>query len=67
MKKITPEDLNISPQLIKESWDFPPFVVNAKASCMDVYECPDFSIGIFMMKANAKMPLHDHPHMHGMM
>ena len=64
---MTPEDFNITPALTQMSWDYPPYVVDAPAACMDVYECQDFSVGIFMLKSNLSMPLHDHPKMQGIM
>ena len=52
---------------MEKNWDYLPYVRNSQAACMDVYECADFSIGILMMKSNSRVPLHNHPNMHGIM
>ncbi len=67
MNALTAEDLNISQTLAAKQWDYHPYVMDAPAACMEVYECPEFSVGIFMLKPNKVMPLHDHPGMHGVM
>ena len=67
MCKLTAEDFKVTPELADRSWDYPPFVKDSPACCMEVYECPDFSIGIFLLKPKKSMPLHDHPGMHGVM
>jgi cysteamine dioxygenase len=67
MSQLTADDLNLNPEMIRRSWDFPPYVKDAPAAFMDVYECKQFSITIFMLKANKSMPLHNHPDMFGLM
>ena len=67
MSQITPKDFNLDSTAIDKPWDYPPFVTDAPAAFMNVYECPDFNVAIFMLKANKEMPLHDHPQMHGLM
>ena len=67
MCKLTAEDFKVTPELADRSWDYPPFVKDSPACCMEVYECSDFSIGIFLLKPKMSMPLHDHPGMHGVM
>eukprot|EP00731_Ephydatia_muelleri_P022452 Em0015g35a len=67
MASVTFEDFNLSPSVLGKVWDYSPYVKDAPASCMDVYECTEFSVSIFMMKPNKYMPLHDHPEMHGTM
>ena len=64
---ITAEDFNVAPSLADRQWDFFPYVSNSPSACMEVYECPEFSLGIFLIKPNKAMPLHDHPGMHGIM
>ncbi|CAI8006065.1 2-aminoethanethiol dioxygenase [Geodia barretti] len=34
---------------------------------MEIYQCPEFSIGIFLIKPHKHMPFHDHPGMYGVM
>ena len=67
MACVTPEDFNLTFSTFSKAWDYSPYVKDAPASCMDVYECSEFSMSIFMMKPNKSMPLHDHPEMHGSM
>ena len=64
---VTAEDFNVTPSLADRQWDFFPYVSNSPSACMEVYECPEFSLGIFLIKPNKAMPLHDHPGMHGIM
>ena len=67
MSQLTAKDFNLNLDTVGRPWDFPPFVKDAPAAFIDVYECSQFSITIFMIKANQAMPLHDHPHMFGLM
>ena len=67
MNQLKAEDFDISPKIADRRWDYPPHVLDSPASCMEVYECPDFSVGIFFLKPRKSMPLHDHPGMHGAM
>lgn len=64
---ITAEDFRITPSLAEKQWDYLHYVSNSPSACMEVYECPQFSLGIFLIKPNKSMPLHDHPGMHGVM
>lgn len=64
---VTAEDFDVTPSLADRQWDFFPYVSNSPSACMEVYECPEFSLGIFLIKPNKAMPLHDHPGMHGIM
>lgn len=34
---------------------------------MDIYEDENVTLGVFILKPGMKMPLHDHPHMHGLL
>lgn len=40
-----------------------------KAPCtyIEIFENQNFNMGIFIIKPGFKMPLHDHPHMHGLL
>ncbi len=64
---MTAEDFNVTPSLASKSWDYHPYVVDSPAACIEVLEHSDFSIGIFVLKPNKAMPLHDHPGMYGIM
>ena len=68
MSGLTPEDFNLSPSIAQKSWDYPSLgIFNAPAAFLDVYECKQFSVAIFLLKAKKQMPLHDHPGMFGLM
>ena len=67
MSQLTADDFNVNSSIVDKSWDFPPFIKDAPAAFMDIYECSQFSITIFMLKAKQNMPLHNHPHMFGIM
>lgn len=64
---LTAQDFNVDVSLAAQQWDYQPYVADSPAACIEVYECPEFSIGIFLLKPNKTMPLHDHPGMHGVM
>ena len=67
MKLLTAEDFNLTTEVTRKSWDFPPFIADSPAAFMEVYESDLFSVGIFMIKPRKTMPFHDHPGMHGLM
>lgn len=64
---LTPGDFNVTPAVVDRQWDYRPYVTDSPASCMEIYQCPEFSVGIFLLKPQKAMPLHDHPGMHGVM
>jgi len=69
MNAVKPEDFNVSPTIADKEWVYQQGVdvYRANAACMDVGQCKDFSIGIFLLKDGCGLPLHDHPGMHGCM
>ena len=67
MNALTPEDLHITPAIAEKSWDHSPYVTDSPSICMEVFECPEFSVGVFVLKPKKTMPLHDHPGMHGIL
>lgn len=38
----------------------------APVTYVDIYDNPNLSVGIFILKPGMKLPLHDHPHMYGL-
>lgn len=40
---------------------------DAPVTYIEIYEDPDVTIGIFVLKSGAKLPLHDHPLMYGIL
>jgi cysteamine dioxygenase len=64
---LTSKDFNLSPGVAHKQWNYRPYVVDSPSSCMEIYQCPEFSIGIFLIKPHKHMPFHDHPGMYGVM
>ncbi|XP_055686920.1 2-aminoethanethiol dioxygenase [Lutzomyia longipalpis] len=59
------EDIQVNPEVLsRRSFDVPD-----KAPCtyIHIYECPIFSMNVFILAENYTMPLHDHPAMHGLL
>lgn len=64
LDKTSAEDVNLHPQfLTKELWQRPN---KAPVTYVDIYEDYNVTIGIFILKPNMRLPLHNHPHMHGL-
>ncbi|XP_059615395.1 2-aminoethanethiol dioxygenase [Phlebotomus argentipes] len=65
MDELKLEDIQVSPEVVsKRSFNVP-----EKAPCtfIHIYECPVFSMSVFILAENYTMPLHDHPLMHGIL
>uniref|UniRef100_A0A1L8DB51 2-aminoethanethiol dioxygenase n=1 Tax=Nyssomyia neivai TaxID=330878 RepID=A0A1L8DB51_9DIPT len=59
------DDIQVNPEVLsRRSFDVPD-----KAPCtyIHIYECPIFSMAVFILAENYTMPLHDHPAMHGLL
>ena len=67
MSSLKHEDLNIDLSILERSWDYLPYVSDAPAAFMDVFENSELSVTVFMLKARKRMPLHNHPGMTGLM
>ncbi|KAJ3643379.1 hypothetical protein Zmor_026093 [Zophobas morio] len=64
LDKTTGEDVNLHPQFMTEDlWQRPN---KAPVTYVDIYEDYNLTIGIFILKPNMKLPLHNHPQMHGL-
>ncbi|GAB0100215.1 2-aminoethanethiol dioxygenase [Sergentomyia squamirostris] len=59
------EDINISTEVMSRR----AFEAPEKAPCtfIHIYECPVFSMSIFVLAENYTMPIHDHPRMYGLL
>lgn len=67
--KLTADDINL-PISALSGRHIPPVVRNGpSASCgfVSMLNHPDVIISIFILAANQEMPLHDHPHMYGIL
>ncbi|XP_049646579.1 2-aminoethanethiol dioxygenase [Suncus etruscus] len=63
LSQVRAEDLNIAPRLAATS----PPPKSPPVTYMHIHESPGFSLGVFLLKSGARIPLHDHPGMHGML
>lgn len=62
--KTTSNDVNLHPQFMSESlWSRHN---KAPVTYVDIYEDCNLTVGIFILKPGMKLPLHDHPHMYGL-
>ncbi|XP_051578335.1 2-aminoethanethiol dioxygenase-like [Myxocyprinus asiaticus] len=59
-------DLKIVPRAT-ESAPVPPARLVPPVTYMHIYETDAFSMGVFLLKTGASIPLHDHPGMYGML
>lgn len=67
--QLSSSDVNFNRDLVNTSFTktlFSSFISNsAPVTYISIHEDEDFSIGIFALKNSTKIPLHDHPSMHG--
>lgn len=57
-------DVDLHPQFMSEQlWKMKN---KAPVTYVDIYDDPNLSVGIFILKPGMKLPLHDHPHMYGL-
>ncbi|XP_063232314.1 2-aminoethanethiol dioxygenase [Bacillus rossius redtenbacheri] len=67
--QITAEHVNLDARLVNPSAEGRPRFPSRRppVTYIEVYEDADVTIGIFVLKAGARLPLHDHPRMHGVL
>lgn len=57
-------DVDLHPQFMSEQlWKRKN---KAPVTYVDIFDNPNLSVGIFILKPGMKLPLHDHPHMYGL-
>lgn len=62
ISKITADDVKLDKNIIDYVSRQP-----APMCVMDIFENKDITIAIFILKHGVKMPMHDHPGMHGLL
>ncbi|KYQ51705.1 2-aminoethanethiol dioxygenase [Trachymyrmex zeteki] len=62
INKITAEDVKLDKNILDYVSRQP-----APMCVMDIFENKDITIAIFILKHGVKMPMHDHPEMHGLL
>lgn len=60
-------DLNIEPRKRAAGGGSPADTTTPPVTYMHICETDEFSMGVFLLKRGASIPLHDHPGMHGML
>lgn len=64
LDKTRANDVDLHPQFMSEQlWKKKN---KAPVTYVDIYDDPNLSVGIFILKPGMKLPLHDHPHMYGL-
>ncbi|XP_031572202.1 2-aminoethanethiol dioxygenase-like isoform X2 [Actinia tenebrosa] len=65
LDNLTAEDINLEVPN-EESGNIIKHPSGAPVSHIGIYECPYFSMGVFIVKKGCEIPLHDHPGMYGL-
>lgn len=65
LDNLTAEDINLEVPN-EESGNIINHPSGAPVSHIGIYECPYFSMGVFIIKKGCEIPLHDHPGMYGL-
>ncbi|XP_066158089.1 2-aminoethanethiol dioxygenase [Euwallacea fornicatus] len=64
LNNTTSEHVNFPNQFMNpQLWEHPE---KAPVSCIEIFEDDHVTMGIFVLKPNGKLPLHNHPQMHGL-
>lgn len=64
LDKTRAADVDLHPQFMSEHlWKRKN---KAPVTYVDIFDDPNLSVGIFILKPGMKLPLHDHPHMYGL-
>lgn len=67
MNKVTSEDVNLDTKLLQPVQDTVEDRRHAPVTYIEVLDDPSLTIGIFVLKQGARLPLHDHPLMYGIL
>lgn len=63
LSEVRAADLKIAPRSVENAAPR----VAPPVTYMHIYESGSFSMGVFLLKSGASIPMHDHPGMHGML
>lgn len=66
MNRLTARDLNLDSALVRDATPFDPASGLAPVTFVDIWKDEDFSMSIFILKPGTRLPMHDHPGMHGL-
>lgn len=68
MNKVTSDDVNLDASLFNSTpSDCSTEDSNAPVAYINIYDEPSLTIGVFVLKKGARLPLHDHPLMYGIL
>jgi len=66
MGRLTAHDVNLDIALVRDSTPFDPECGLAPVTFIDLWKDEHFSMSIFVLKPGTRLPMHDHPGMHGL-
>ena len=66
MGRLTSQDVNLDSALVCDSTPFDPDSGLAPVTFIDLWKDEHFSMSIFVLKPGTRLPMHDHPGMHGL-
>lgn len=67
LAEVRAADLKIVPRSVESASMMPPQRLAPPVTYMHIYETDAFSMGVFLLKTGASIPLHDHPGMYGLL
>jgi len=65
LDEVTPHDLNFSSPVVINDEYWTPGTEKSPITFIQIWEDKTFTMGIFILRGGAVIPLHDHPGMHG--
>jgi len=66
MGRLTAHDVNFDGALVRDPRPFDPDCGLAPVTFIDLWKDEHFSMSIFVLKPGTRLPMHDHPGMHGL-
>ena len=64
-RTLTADALNFDLDLVRDQRKFNPDIGEAPFAYIGIFEDKVFSMGVFVLRSTAALPIHDHPDMHG--
>jgi len=64
--RLTAHDVNLDAALVRDPTPFDPDCGLAPVTFIDIWKDEHFSMSIFVLKPGTRLPMHDHPRMHGL-
>lgn len=67
VKKVNLDDIDFEKDILQDNSSFDENVHEAPVGYVHLWDSPLFSMGIFIVRNGEKIPLHNHPNMHGIL